>query len=350
MSNASVASIKAFFLRPLILTLAMLVVHSPAKAEAPLVVNANPFSTFSPSDGKHGLTGKLQFVGGFSFTSEEENLGGLSGLRILNEGERLLSVSDQGRWFSAEIQRDGNNAPIGFKDAVLKRLRDEKGNRFKSKKHADAEGLEVAGDDVLVSFERNHRVLRYRLKEGKLGKKGKPYRPAIPKDSLTNNSGLEAIVALNPEGSIEVSDATIAVFSEYSLDKQNNIRGFVSTKSGKWEKFSVVPKGDFKLTDAVKLDDQRILLLERRFSLVMGAAIQIRVVDISAIKKDALLDGPIVFSANMASRIDNLEGISVWQTGNAEKRISLISDDNFSALQSNLYLEFKWIEDPKSLD
>ena len=42
----------------------------------------------------------------------------------------------------------------------------------------------------------------------------------------------------------------------------------------------------------------------------------------------------------MSYQIDNMEGIDAWTRADGQVMVSLISDDNHSILQRNLYLEF----------
>ena len=47
----------------------------------------------------------------------------------------------------------------------------------------------------------------------------------------------------------------------------------------------------------------------------------------------------------MSYQIDNMEGLDVWRRGDGALIVSIISDDNHSILQRNLYLEFKLLEE-----
>ena len=42
----------------------------------------------------------------------------------------------------------------------------------------------------------------------------------------------------------------------------------------------------------------------------------------------------------MGYQIDNMEGLDVWRAHDGMLMVSLVSDDNHSMLQRNLYLEF----------
>ena len=47
----------------------------------------------------------------------------------------------------------------------------------------------------------------------------------------------------------------------------------------------------------------------------------------------------------MAYQIDNMEAMDVWQRADGFVMVSLMSDDNHSMLQRNLYLEFMLHQD-----
>ena len=59
-----------------------------------------------------------------------------------------------------------------------------------------------------------------------------------------------------------------------------------------------------------------------------------------SIAKGAVADGPVLFEADMGYQIDNMEGLDVWPRADGAEMVSLMSDDNHSILQRNLYLEF----------
>jgi hypothetical protein len=43
----------------------------------------------------------------------------------------------------------------------------------------------------------------------------------------------------------------------------------------------------------------------------------------------------------MNYQIDNMEGLDVWRRGDGALMVSIVSDDNQSLLQRNVYLEFR---------
>ncbi|MDP3897223.1 MAG: hypothetical protein Q8Q62_11160, partial [Mesorhizobium sp.] len=74
-------------------------------------------------------------------------------------------------------------------------------------------------------------------------------------------------------------------------------------------------------------------------------AFRIRRIDLATIRAGATLDGPIILSADMSSQIDNMEGLDVWTRADGATMVSIVSDDNHSMLQRNLYLEFRLLDE-----
>ena len=60
---------------------------------------------------------------------------------------------------------------------------------------------------------------------------------------------------------------------------------------------------------------------------------RIRRIPLAAIAPGALVDGRELIVADMGYQIDNMEGLSVHRTAAGDTILTLVSDDNFSALQ-----------------
>jgi hypothetical protein len=53
-----------------------------------------------------------------------------------------------------------------------------------------------------------------------------------------------------------------------------------------------------------------------------------------------VVDGPVLTYADMGQQVDNMEALSVHRTADGTLVLTLISDDNFSALQRTMLLQF----------
>jgi len=158
--------------------------------------------------------------------------------------------------------------------------------------------------------------------------------------SLPPNRGIEALVFV-PKG-LPLAGTLIAI-SECGLDKAGNTNGFLIGGASPGN-FAVRRSSNFDITDSALLPGGDVLLLERRFSWSSGLAVRMRRVALGEIKPGAVVDGPILFDVDLGYEIDNMEGLSVHRSAGGETILTLISDDNFSALQRTLLLQFTLVE------
>jgi hypothetical protein len=104
--------------------------------------------------------------------------------------------------------------------------------------------------------------------------------------------------------------------------------------------FTLKRSDEFDVSDCAITPRGDLLVLERRFSWVQGLAMRIRSVPLAAIKPGVLADGPELIYADLGHQIDNMEGMSVHRAADGALVLTLVSDDNFSALQRTLLLQF----------
>src|SRR5215469_12423558 len=63
-------------------------------------VNARSIASFDPRDRSHVRFGSLQWRSGLVLTSAFRGFGGLSAIRLDARGEKFVSLSDKGSWFT----------------------------------------------------------------------------------------------------------------------------------------------------------------------------------------------------------------------------------------------------------
>lgn len=277
------------------------------------------------------MFGPLEFVGGLELTSWSRNLGALSSFRFLKPGSDFIGVADTGFWFFGTIVRDAEQRPSGIENFRMVQMVDGSGQALEKKWMVDAEGLAVKDGVATVGFERNHRVAQFRIDPDNMKAAFRELDFLIPKNELRQNRGFETVVHNNAGG--------LVVVSEKSLDKDGNIFAAIIEGPNKGI-FTVKRDGEFDITDGAFLPDGDLLLLERSFSMASGVKMRLRRIDGDSIAKGSVADGPVLFEANMGYQIDNMEGLDVWQRDDGAQMVSIISDDNHSILQRNLYLEF----------
>lgn len=321
-----------------VLFAAGLVFGTVAQAEAPFAVpvESRPIANFKLGSGETRF-GALEFVGGFEMRSSERLFGQLSALRFLEPGGAFIGVADHGYWFFGAIARDRDGAPLGVADFRMQAMIDPTGRRLRDKRMADAEGLEVSEGVATVSFEREARVSEYRLAPDGMAGPVRDVDFVIPRHELRNNQGLETVVRAPRAGPLKGARIVVA---ERSIDENGDLFAAIIEGPGKGI-FKVRRTDGFDVTDGVFLPDGDLILVERRLSLAAGVAMRLRRFAGEAVKAGALIDGEVLAQADLAHRIDNMEGLDAWVRADGATILSILSDDNQSFLQRTLYLEFR---------
>ena len=301
----------------------------------PIEIFARPITQFriGRDDTRFGA---FEFVGGLEMTSSDRDFGGLSALRFLKPGSDFIGVADTGFWFFGTLARDAGKRPSGIRNFRIVEMVDGSGRPISRKWEVDAEGLAVKDGIATVGFERNHRIAQFRIEPEAMKAPFRQLDFLVPRAELRQNRGFETVVHADPDGPHQ---GGLVVVSEKSLDTAGNIFAAIIEGPGKGI-FTVKRDGEFDITDGAFLPDGDLLLLERSFSMARGVKMRLRRIHGETVAKGAVADGPVLLEADMSYQIDNMEGLDVWTRDDGALMVSLISDDNHSILQRNLYLEF----------
>jgi hypothetical protein len=317
------------------------VLPDPDAAAAPvsIEVNARPLPSFDSRDRSHIRFGKLEYRSGLVLTSRFPGFGGLSGLRLDARGERFISFSDKGRWFTGRILYRGRDM-IGLDDVESAPMLGPDGRPITARGWFDSESIALDGPYVYIGLERVNQVLRFDFSKGFTRSRGEVFAmpPAVKK--LPFNKGLEALVMVPKE--LPLAGTLIAI-SERGLDAQGNLTAFLVGGPTPGP-FSVRRSDGFDVSDAVLLPAGDLLVLERKFSLVDGVGIRIRRIPLAMLAPGAVVDGPSIFEADLGEEIDNMEGIDAHVTPEGDTVLTMVSDDNFSPIQRTLLLQFTLME------
>ena len=308
-------------------------------APVSIEVNARPLPSFDTRDRSHVRFGSLEYRSGLILTSRFRGFGGFSGLRLDAKGERFIAISDKGGWFTGRIVYKGREM-TGVDDVEASPMLGADGKPITARGWFDTESIALDGSYVYVGIERVNQILRFDFAKGFTRSLGEvvPLPPAARK--LPFNKGIEALVMV-PKG-FALAGTLIAI-SERGLDAGGNIIGFLI--GGKTQgQFGIRRTENFDISDAVLLPSGDLLLLERKFSLLGGIGVRIRRVALASVAPGAVIDGPTIFTADLGSEIDNLEGIDAHVTVEGDTVLTLISDDNFSMIQRNLLLQFTLVD------
>ena len=313
-------------------------------APVSIEVNARPIPFFEPRDRSRVRFGSLQYRSGLVLTSPHRGFGGLSGFRFLDDkGERFLALSDQGTWFTGAIRYDGSRM-AGLDDVEAAPMLNGEGRPITEKRlWYDTESLARDGSLVYVGLERVNQIMRFDFAKGGTRARGEvlPTPQAIRK--LPYNKGLEALVFVPRDMKGQPLAGTLIAMSEGGFDADGNLIGFLLGGPSPGQ-FSIRRSDKQFISDAVLLPSGELLILERKFSWFTGINIRIRSLPLKAIAPGALVDGPVVFEADLGHEIDNMEGIDAHVTPDGETVLTMVSDDNFSMLQRTLLLQFTLVE------
>ncbi|MER8525114.1 MULTISPECIES: esterase-like activity of phytase family protein [unclassified Mesorhizobium] len=321
------------------ITLAPAVAAGPASVE-PAEISARPITQFRIGNDEKQF-GPLEFVGGLEMTSPTRDFGALSALRFLKPGSDFIGVADTGFWFFGTLVHDAEKRPSGIQNFRMQQMVDAAGQPIDEKWAVDAEGLAVKDGIATVGFERDHRIAEFKIDPDDMKAPFRQLDFLIPAWELRRNRGFETVTRAHPHGQ---HAGGLVVVSEKSLDKTGNIFAAIIEGPRKGV-FTIKRNGDFDITDGAFLPDGDLLLLERSFSMAGGVKMRLRRIYGESVEKGAVADGPVLLEADMGYQIDNMEALDVWTRDDGALIVSLMSDDNHSILQRNLYLEFVLHED-----
>lgn len=294
---------------------------------ATTALTVTPVSAGSQDDLAAALDG-IVFRAGWSLSTSYASFGGLSGLKVSGDGS-LLAVSDSGALVELPFDQQ---ALEPLPQATITFLTDETGAILTGKSDADAEGLEVRGGLVFVSFERRHRIAAYGY--ALCGSQAR----AVPVARMTSRpAGLRTGVAPNAGGEALALDGDRLLLGIESMEEAAGPIGEV--RSNGTVSFEGTPRIDAGRMPLVGLDISggTRYSLHRAYNPLTGRN-HIRIYETKA-------DGSARRLADLGKplMLDNFEGIAVLPLADGRRRIFIISDDNFSEQQETLLYVFETV-------
>lgn len=295
-----------------------------AEAAHDIRIAAEPIP-LDPKDARAGRIGNFAYAGGLRLTSPDTSLfGGLSDLKIGRGGE-LVAETDEGNLLRARIVLDAQGRLVGLDRASLGPLTGLRGAPLQGKAEADAEGVAVwPNGDLMVSFERDHRIWLYPRGGGDPA--GLP-KPAV---SMPDNEGMEALALAPSQG----SDA-------YWVGIEGGAIWLCRLKAActEWSGF-IKPSLLFRLTAVAETPQGDLVILHHSWNPLTGSRVRLSIVTIPRPGKPSRVRDTLELGPNL--NIDNFEGVAAVPAPGGGLRLYLISDDNFSPRQRTLLEAFDW--------
>ncbi|MBL1419475.1 MAG: esterase-like activity of phytase family protein [Alphaproteobacteria bacterium] len=329
-----------------LLAIASISTHIPfiANAAEKLTITSKliDFSAVNPTQ---EIFDELLWRGGLVLESTHSQFGGLSGIELSANGEKMLAISDRGFWVKADVIYK-NGRISGLANSLIAPILNANGKKFVRWK-ADSEGLTKRNDslsDVVISVESDQAIYRFKLGNDDLNARAMDWGTIKDAKKIAANRGLEAITALPKNHKYR---GWMLVAAEHKLDKNKNHTAWLVNGKQSHE-LHITRQGGYDITDLNYLPNGDILLLERAISIFGGPQMQIRQICGKDVKPGALMSGKSLLRASGIQAVDNMEGIGVHIAANGEVILTVISDDNFHFLQRNLMLQFT-LRNPASI-
>lgn len=314
------------------LTASMLLLAACAGA----VAVSNPWSPAPAADGWSaaeastrrvglGMSGGARLAQGVTFMGGVELLTpvgsllhSLSDLK-LTDGSGFVTVSDVGDLVQGELRLDERGRLTGLDAFRVRRLTRLDGSPITEKFEGDAEGLAFVEGQLLVSFERDHRIWNYGPLDALSSRPVAMRRPDFP---FTENDGIEGL-ATAPGGWRAAGES-----------------------GGVWDCSPLactvvtappaipVPDTDYRITgmDRDPAGDGW-LVVERSYKPPLDVRARVR-----RMAPDGAM-GPTLIELTLPGTTDNFEGMAA-ETRNGRTRLYILSDDNFNPMQRTLMLAF----------
>jgi hypothetical protein len=305
----------------------------------PVPVTVYPIPHLKIGDPSVRRFGPLEYVGGFEVRGRHPSFGGLSAIRVAQDGG-FLAVTDTGDWVQGRIDYQGGR-PVGLSDVTIAPVLAWDGRRAKDVGLWDIESLAMTGGSAFVGIERKHAVLAFDFGRDGLAARG----GAVPLPAFVrrwwSNRGIEAL-AVAPDGGPHAGK--LVGLSERSHEAEGATEGFVMNRDGSDAfRFAVARADEFDTTAAEALPNGDLLILERFFSPRRGVAMRLKRLRLADLRPDAELSAEVLLTLDPTHHIDNMEGLSAHRGPDGDLRLTIVSDDNFSIAQRTLLMQFRWI-------
>jgi hypothetical protein len=191
----------------------------------------------------------------------------------------------------------------------------------------------VADGQAWIAFERLNEIWRYATDSWKSDSHARP--PAMRR--WPKNAG--------GEGMVRLADGRFLLFSEAARrnDGTNEVLlvdGDPAVPGTKMLSLGYRPPEGYRATDAALLPDGRLLILNRRFTVLEGVSAKLVVTQLPALVRGAIIAGQEIADLRPPISVDNMEALSLT-VEDGHTIVWMASDDNFNPLQQTLLMKFE---------
>jgi hypothetical protein len=259
----------------------------------------------------------VRYAGGVQLiAAPASSLHGLSDLKLTGD-DGFVAVSDSGDLVRGRLELDADGKLSGLHDLRVRRLTTADGEPIIDKVAGDAEGLALTEEgEVLISFEREHRIWSY----GPLdGLHARPEARAHPAADFPPNEGMEGLAAA--PGGWRVGGEGGGVWDCSSKGCRTVVEPRPPADSWRLTGLDRDPGGDGWFA------------VQRSWRPPFDVRARVRRMDV-----DGAL-GPVLVELKLPGLTDNFEGIAAEPHGEGV-RLYILSDDNANPVQKTLMLAF----------
>ena len=276
-----------------------------------------------------GIGGTLTYKGGFELSSYDVRFGGFSGLVLNRDGTQMTAISDQGWWLNGTLTYSGHGELTSLVLPELFPMLSPDGRKPQAEKSSDAEAIvQFPNGDLVVAFERDHRLWSY----SNILSPARRFATNPIVSTLPYNRGIEALVTLDAGRLLAISE---------SGPTDSSLNGWI-LEGMQATPFTYHSDGYFRPSDAVALDDGRILVLERGYTKNRGVSARLMTLDVTNLEPDDSLQPSQFMELGIALPLDNFEGVAFRRDPTGAKFIYLMSDDNYNRSQRTLFMMFEF--------
>ena len=260
----------------------------------------------------------VRYAGGVTVLAGMDSpLHSLSDLKLTGDGG-FITVSDVGDLARGRLALDGRGRLTGLEGLRVRRLSLTDGTPISQKVEGDAEGLALTtGGDLLVSFERDHRIWNY----GPLTALRNPQAVRRPDFPFPENDGMEGLAASGDGWRVAGESGGVWDCSPTRCTAVTPPPEALLTDS------------DYRITGMDRDPAGGWFVVQRSYRAPIDVRARVR-----RMAQDGTL-GPVLVELKLPGTTDNFEGIAAERRGDLT-RLYILSDDNFNAVQRTMMLAF----------